>query len=262
MSERPPAWPLSKANLAKLAMKKYRQRWGLYLLEGYSAVTDALAQGGEVLGVLTEESPQEHPAMQPLTDELRKRKLETLAVEPALLKRISGLVTPPPVIAVLKQRPPAEPDPGQPGWIVLALDRVQNPGNAGTLLRSAAFYGVRQVWLGVGTVERYNPKVLRSAMSADLHLEISVDVDLAAAFRQVRESGGRIYAAVMDGEEEVGARPVDGPSVLLLGNEPGGVDPGLVESGDVRLAITRRGPIDSLNVAMAGAILLDRLVRA
>lgn len=262
MSSSPPAWPMSKSNLTKLSNKKYRQRWGLYLLEGYAAIEDAIQQGGQVHGLLIDETSKFQPATQDLVAVSKEKGIEFLPVEPALLNKVSGLVTPPPAVAIMVERPSTEPDVNERGGVILALDRIQDPGNAGTLIRTAAFYGVNQVWMGRGTVERYNPKVLRSAMSADLHVAISADVDLEQQFAEVRKAGGRIYAAMMDGEEDISRRPESGPSVLLLGNEPGGVAPNLVQPDDVRLAISRRGLVDSLNVAMAGAILLDRLVRS
>jgi TrmH family RNA methyltransferase len=145
---------------------------------------------------------------------------------------------------------------------VLALDRVADPGNVGTLLRAAAFYGVREVWLGTGSAEAHSPKVLRAAMAAHLHLRVCEQVNLAAELAGAKRSGARVLAAEMEGvERSAGSLPGRGAGqVLVLGSEAHGVDPALIELADERLAIARRGPIDSLNVAMAGTVLLDRLL--
>jgi len=259
-AENRPPWPLGKTNRAKLALKKYRQRWGLYLLEGESTVRDAIMSGSDIHGVLFDPRLQEKSGDNELLQIFKKHNVSVIEVEEAELKAISGLTTPPPVLAIMLEKEPDLPSiPPEPPMI-LALDRVQDPGNVGTLIRSAAFYGIKEIWLGRGTVERYNPKVLRAAMAAHLQLSVIPNVDLHEAVVQAKNAGCPVYVADMEGGEEVGKIDSNHPPILILGNEPAGVDPELVAAADSRVAILRRGPVDSLNVAMAGTVLMDRLL--
>lgn len=255
-----PPWPMSKSNLAKLENKKYRQRWGLYLLEGLSAIRDGLHAGARFHGVLAIKSRHEHGEDVALLKEFRSSGIPVQEVMESELSRISGLTTPPPILGVVLEEEPYVPEIPVVTPLVLALDRVQDPGNAGTLLRAAAFYGVEQVWFGKGTVERYNPKVLRAAMSAHFDLRIAVNVDLKEAVQRAKAGGCRVYVADMEGDELPSAQHSPQPAILILGNEPNGISPDLLNLADTRLAIARRGRIDSLNVAMAGTVLLDRLL--
>ncbi len=253
-------WPIGRATLQKLAKKKYRKQAGLYLLEGVASVWDAARLGAGILGVVHDSRAGKQKAAGELLAELRRRGIPLQEVGEADLKRISGLTTPPPVIAVLREEEEPAGEEVAEG-LTLALDRVGDPGNVGTLLRAAAFYGLREVRLGEGCAERYNPKVLRAAMSAHLHLRIAAHVALPEWVRRAREQGAVVFAATVDGGEEPRPLPAGGRAVLLLGSEPHGLSGELVSLADIRLAIPRRGPIDSLNVAMAGVVLLDRLLR-
>jgi len=255
------SWPLGKGVLQKLTTKKYRQKFGLYLLEGSAAVRDAIEQGGEALGVLHDARALDRGQDRDALEQLRASRIPVQEVDATDLKRMSDLATPPPVIAVLRADDASEPTLPLNTPLVVALDRVADPGNVGTLLRAAAFYGVHEVWLGLGTAERYNPKVLRSAMSAHLHVRICPNVDLDTILPKAQAQGARVLAAVVEGAEPPFALMVDdAPSILLLGNEPHGIRPELVRIADRRIAIRRRGPVDSLNVAMAGTVLIDRLL--
>ncbi len=274
-------WNLNKTTLHKLAQKKYRQSYGYYLLEGTVAIRDALWAADQFYGVVFNSSVLEHEQDRELLSQIHQANIRTLEVSEHDLKLMSDLTTPPPVIAVMIQPPTQQLQIPPTSGLILALDNVSDPGNVGTLLRAAAFYGVKDVWLGKGTVEVYNPKVLRASMAAFMHLTILQDIELHTVLLQAQKLGYLILAAVV----EPGIPPVpwrqDGSAVpasvnraegniqelrspgavLLLGNEPHGLHPDLIRLADYRLAIPRLGRVDSLNVAMAGAILLDRLLR-
>ncbi|MCB2198327.1 RNA methyltransferase [bacterium] len=253
-----PSWPLGKSTLHKLTSKKYRQQLGLYLLEGTAAVHDAWKQGGQVLGVVHDARVEERVTEHALVEEMREAGIPLTALNAADYKRLSDQHTPPPVIAVMVAEGSAQPTIPLADPLVLALDQVADPGNVGTLLRAAAFYGVREVWLGEGTAELYNPKVLRAAMAAHLHLKVCQPVDLGQAFKHAQKQGAQVHVAVVDGSTEVVRNQPDTPVILVLGNEPHGIQQEYVEMADRPVAIERIGPVDSLNVAMAGTVFLDR----
>jgi TrmH family RNA methyltransferase len=148
-----------------------------------------------------------------------------------------------------------------PADFVLALDRLQDPGNLGTLLRTALAAGVQQVWLGDGA-DPLQPKVLRASSGAVLALPVE-RLEAAALRRRLeaaRPAGLQVVAAVVPGAAgavlpywELDWRR---PTVLLLGNEGAGLDPELARLADRRVTIPHSAAVESLNVAAAAALLL------
>jgi len=256
-------WPIGKTILAKLTKKKYRKEYGLYLLEGAATVADAISISADIVGLIYDERALNRDGDLSTISLAKKNDIEVQELSLIDLKRISDLVTPPPVVAVAKVSEERQPTLPLDSPLVLALDEVADPGNLGTLLRAAAFYGIKEVWLGRGTAELYNPKVIRSTMAAHYHLNICENVDLAIACRLAQKSGAKVMATAVDGElENFPKLSKEEPGILLLGNEPHGLSEELEKISDNNVAIKRRGPIDSLNVAMAGTVLIDRLLNA
>lgn len=147
---------------------------------------------------------------------------------------------------------------------VLALDAVQDPGNAGTLLRTAAWFGVDCVVAGKGTVDLYNPKVVRAGTGAHWKLALRTHSHLDRIVDQARAAGFASYAADIAGSSVSDWRP-ELPSMLVLGNEGRGVSSDVLDRVDRRVQIRRppfadraSGGVESLNVAVASGIVLYR----
>jgi TrmH family RNA methyltransferase len=155
----------------------------------------------------------------------------------------------------LGQVPPQAPFPS----FVLALDRLQDPGNLGTLLRCALAAGVEEVWLA-GGADPHQPKVLRASAGAALALPLRRLQNLAPALAQAAGQGSQVVATVV----AAAVRPYweldwGQPTVLLLGNEGAGLDPALVALASERVTIPHAAAVESLNVALAAApLLLER----
>ncbi|MDP8208644.1 MAG: RNA methyltransferase [Candidatus Electryonea clarkiae] len=253
---------ISLKTLRKLGKKKFRQQAGCYLLEGVSAVVDAVKMGAPVQLVVYDHRGKDKKSFNEALDNITGNNIPTRTVEPDDLKMMSGLDTTPSMIAVVSKPEDSRPDLPLPPGLVLALDRVNNPGNVGSLIRSAAYFGALEVWLGRETAELFNPKTLRAAMTAQLVIKVCPDVDLGAILPVAKESGSRIIAAVIeDGSEPEFLKEPHKSTILILGNEAHGLSSGLLQLADKRVAIPGIGRIDSLNVAMAGTVLLDRMLR-
>lgn len=142
----------------------------------------------------------------------------------------------------------------------LLLENVQDPGNLGTLLRTALAAGVDQVWLGDGA-DPWQPKVLRASSGASLGLPIArfKVADLPTRLRQAREAGLTITATVVRGGEPYWNQNWQRPLLLMLGNEGSGLSQALLEEAQVQLTIPLEPGVESLNVAVAAApLLLER----
>ena len=145
--------------------------------------------------------------------------------------------------------------------LVLVLDRLQDPGNVGTLLRSAEGAGVTAVAVLEGTADPFSPKALRSSMGSAFRLPVVTELNGREFLEQARTRGCAVLAA--DGGGAVSFRRTDWtrPTVLVVGNEGRGVAQDLLEACDQRVAIPMRGSVESLNVATAGAVLLFEAAR-
>ena len=162
-----------------------------------------------------------------------------------------------------EQVPPQAPYPS----FVLALDRLQDPGNLGTLLRCALAAGVEEVWLA-GGADPHQPKVLRASAGAALALPLRRLQDLAPALAQALGRGHQVVATVVAPGLKPGEAPAvrpyweldwAQPTVVLLGNEGAGLDPALVALASERVTIPHGAAVESLNVALAAApLLLER----
>jgi TrmH family RNA methyltransferase len=148
------------------------------------------------------------------------------------------------------------------GALVLALDGVSDPGNVGTLVRTADAFDAGAVLASAGTADFFGPKTLRSAMGSTFHVPVLRTPDLPARLRELRRDGALVLAATIDGENlyEVDARV---PCVVLvLGSEAHGVSREVREAADRSVTVPCPGRAESLNVAAAGAISLAILSRA
>lgn len=224
--------------IRSLHQKKYRSRLGLFLAEGTKLVTELLNSPLEACGLYaSEEGILE----------------EAVMVTEAELRKMSALSQPSKVLGVF--RIPLQASPVWQGW-TLALDGVRDPGNLGTLIRLADWFGVRQVLCSPDTVDCFNPKVLQATMGSIGR----VPVIYAPLEETLRHSGLPAYGASMEGESVGGVTlPQDG--ILVLGSESHGLSDTVREELAQTVAIPSYGQAESLNVATAGAILLYELRR-
>jgi TrmH family RNA methyltransferase len=140
----------------------------------------------------------------------------------------------------------------------LLLEDVQDPGNVGSMLRSAAAAGVGQVFLSAQCAFAWSPKVLRAGQGAHFHIEIYEDVDLVAWALAYR---GRTAAAVAAGGEALHSADLSAPIAIAIGNEGAGLSEALRDAAAIRVTIPMPGRFESLNAAAAAAICLFECVR-
>ena len=191
------------------------------------------------------------------TTALRRRSgdVETWVLRDALFNELSALAAPSGILAriVIPTPLPLAGDGDQ-----LLLDAVQDAGNVGAMLRSAAAAGVREVLLGPGCAGAWTPRVLRAAQGAHFHLAIHERVDLAA---HAGQGGRRLLAAVAHDGEPLYDIDLTAPLAWLFGNEGGGVAPQLEAQAAKRVTIPLHCASESLNVAAAAAVCLFEMRR-
>ncbi|MFN0108855.1 MAG: TrmH family RNA methyltransferase [Blastocatellia bacterium] len=200
-------------------------------------------------------SPELSSRAQTILAEITRRNCPTFATADAVLATISDTVNSQGLIA-LAERPKAKvEDVLLAGNLIVCLDRVQDPGNFGTILRTAEAAGVRGVISMKGSVDAYSPKVLRSAMGSAFRLPIATNVGYEDLIEHL-SAELQIVATTADGEMVYHELNWLEPTMVIFGNEANGVSDDWLESSDVRISIPLRSPVESLNVAAAAAIIL------
>jgi len=244
--------------VAKLVKKDARQETGLFLLEGPQGFSEALDRPKLILEVFaTEEAMSRHAE---LFSKAKNARVEVEVVSEQVLAALSDTNTPQGVVAVCQQFDVSVEEilATKPKLIVL-LSQIRDPGNAGTVLRAADAAGADGVLFSSGSVDIYNPKVVRSTTGSLFHLPFSVDVDLAEAVTALKNSGMQVLAADAGGapiSELAGQGKLIAPTVWLLGNEAWGFEPEVLALADQVVSVPIYGAAESLNLATAASVCL------
>ena len=226
---------------------RLREERGLYIAEGRRMCEEIAPEDLSVLYV-TEAFAAENAALI-----ARFGGWET--VSDAVMHKLSGTQAPQGVFAVVRQRQWSFSDlaAGRP---VLVLEGLQDPGNLGTILRSGEAAGIGGVIADRQTADRYNPKVVRATMGSLLRVPYLVCADLPEALSRLREAGYRIYAAHLRGERAYTQMDHGRPAAFLIGNEGRGLSDELTACADELLRIPMHGQVESLNAAVAAALMV------
>jgi TrmH family RNA methyltransferase len=213
---------------------------GPHLLEAY------LERGGTPNAVIVSEAAQRRTEIAAL---LRRTGAAPVVVDDALFGRIAQAETPPGVAAEIEIREPQRALAAS--QCCAFLEGIQDAGNVGAILRSAAAFGVTDIVLGRGCADPWSPKVLRAGMGAHFGIRLEQADDLAAALSRF---GATVYCTVPRGGRSLAAVDLAGRSGWLFGAEGQGVSEALAARAQVQVTIPMPGPVESLNVAMAAAI--------
>lgn len=230
------------------ALAEDPRRQGQAVLDGVHLVRSCLASGTAVRQFLVSESGKQNPEIAAL---LRKASgVDCLILRDALFREISGVSAPTGIALVIDIPPPPE---GKIQGDAVLLDAVQDAGNVGAILRTAAAAGVRNVILGAGCAGAWTSRVLRAAQGAHFSLAIREQADLAPLL----EGGcGVSVATVASGGKNLFELDLTGPICWLVGNEGAGLSPHLVAMATMKTTIPLASGTESLNVAAAAAICL------
>lgn len=238
------------------ADRRERRRERLFVLEGVRLVADALSSGADITLALY--APEQLATTEAGAELLTRLKDMPRSFEaaPNVVAAAAETVNPQGVVAVARW---PEIEPAKPG-IVLVLDALQDPGNVGTLLRSAEACGVVQVLCSRGTVDVYSPKVVRAAMSAHVRLPIAQDLEWHEIGQQCA-TVDNIYASEASASMPYYAADWRQPSALIVSNEAQGLSDDAAAYATRQISIPMRGGAESLNAGVAGSVILFEALR-
>jgi RNA methyltransferase, TrmH family len=253
---------LSKAEvkrLRSLTRPRERRESGLFLLEGVRLVEDLLASPVVPRMAVLAPSLEDTPRGADLARRLRAT-VDTVEVPEHQLRAVTGTETPQGVLvtAEIPHFTLAGLQPQQRSLVVL-LDGVQDPGNFGSIVRSADAFGAACIIALPGTVDPWNPKAVRAAAGSSLRVPV-IEATADEAVTHLRQHGFRLLGADMAGAA-VDTIPPAPRAALVLGNEGAGLSAGLEQQLDGTVAVPIRGSAESLNVGVAAGILLYLLSR-
>jgi RNA methyltransferase, TrmH family len=248
-----------------LGKRRDRQRERAFVVEGVRAIAEAVAAGAIPRAVLIardllgEGEAQERLliALGDLRGDGPGRHMRVLEVTPQVMKSISETETPQGIAAIFPFPESTAPRPGTP--LVVIADGVRDPGNLGTILRTALGAGATAVYTTPATVDLYNPKTVRAAMGAHFRLTLRSNVGWEAVDEEL--AGLAVWGAEAEGETLYTAVDWIAPAALVVGNEDRGISPEGLERCTDLLAIPLAGGLESLNAAVATAVILFEAAR-
>ncbi|HTL66750.1 MAG TPA: RNA methyltransferase [Lacunisphaera sp.] len=265
--------PLPKAEIARLRAlreKKHREAAGLFVVEGEKVVGELLAAKFPFLEIYATDawdafgggvpSPRSSSAKTDATRGVRAPRLQATPVTritPAEMARLSHFPTPPSVLAIGRiARQPLAPGSLDHG-LTLALDGIQDPGNVGTLLRVADWFGLDRVVLSPDCADLFSQKVINASMGSFARVAVHT-APLAEALAGVKAP---VLGCELEGENVRALAPCR-DAVIVIGSEGRGLSPAVQARVTRRVTIPRHGQAESLNAAIAAAIVCDNLRRA
>lgn len=236
--------------IQSLGQKKFRQQEGLFIAEGPKLVNDLLEKKSSDI--------QEIFALKEWIDGNKKNadsNTVTVEITPIELKKISQLSTPNQVVAVVKQFAIDE-NTEVKNKITLALDTIQDPGNMGTIIRIADWYGIDQIVCNKQSADMYNPKVIQSTMGSITRVNIFY-TELSDWL--AKQNNIPSYAAMLNGEDVTSMQKIK-EGIIVIGNESKGISDDVLKFVNKKITIPQKGKAESLNAAVATGIILSHLV--
>lgn len=247
-----------------LALKtsRGRKKANSYYIEGIKLVEEALRNPDDIIKVFYQTGFGVKSEERALLEKLEDNKIIRFELPKPLFKEISDTEQTQGILAVLNQRWSCLDDfmkLDREKSTLLLLDRVQDPGNIGTIIRTAEALKVDGIIFRIGSADPFNPKVVRSTMGSILRMPLFKSEDIFVDLENIKKSGYRVLATSLEASEYLHETEFDSKNILIIGNEANGVDDELFNLSDKLLKIKMLGAAESLNAAIATGIILHEI---
>lgn len=247
-------------HVVALHKRRTRKEYGEFLIEGWRFVEEAIRREAEIrqIYVCPEKEKENWTSLQGI---LQERKIPILEVDEKVLRKMSETEEPQGILAVIGINKLSWNDlEVNSKTVLLVVDGIQDPGNLGTILRTALAAGVQQVCLTTGTVDLYNPKVLRSTMGTLFSMKVLIDCSPEQVVEFAHAKGLTILTGDIDGEP-LYETEFSLPFALVVGNEGNGPSEVFRSPDLTRVTLPMSHEVESLNVAIATGIILYEIAR-
>ena len=249
-------------HIKALTIKKYREKNRQYIIEGLRMIDEAVRHNVDLEYILYSDNVFETNGGEALLKQIPSEYI-LYKVPDKLLRKLTDTENPQGIIAVAKmvEGSLAAIDDRQ-DLFILVLDRLQDPGNMGTIIRTAEAAGVDAVIITKGSVDPYNSKTLRATMGAIFHIPL-IQVDNNDEWlAMTKERNIKILASGLEGSQDYSSISYAGSIAIVIGNEANGVEDTLLKAADKIVKIPILGKIESLNASIAAGILIYKAVEA
>jgi len=249
---------------AALLEKKHRDRSGLFLIEGIHLVLEAFAERADIQSVVYHAErgiPEELLRSDVIGNADASSHAVWFQASSSVMAKCTGTDSPPPVFAVVKKPQSNKTELFRSDSFVVVLDGVRDPGNVGTIIRSADAIGAHAVILGKGCADIYNPKTVRSTMGSLFHLPILEGAELTGLLAEAKEHGIQLVGTSLQAEHTCYSYDWKQPTWLLMGSEGDGLSAQVSAMVNTSVIIPMAGRAESLNVSVAAGVLLFEALR-
>ena len=244
-------------------LNKKRERWkkGLFLIEGIKIIEECIDNGHPVVNIIYSDRLFDIGGGKDFFNKIKTND-KLVRVSDKLYRHISNVENPQGVLAIVKfEASHIRNMEFKDAPFFLLLDRVQDPGNMGTIIRTADAFGVDGVIIMGGCVDVYNPKVIRSTMGSIFRVPIYHEMDREEIIYQLKRKNVDIYSASLEGSRYIQTLDFTKGCAFIIGNESTGVSRELHDLADELIKIPMLGEIESLNVAIASSIIMYEVMR-
>ena len=242
-------------HIISLQQRKYRQKFGEYMVEGIRAVTD-IGKKDCLRSILIRESKRSE--LEPLVEK-GFTVSSVYVVQDPIFDKIEHSVNGQGILGIAKKCVNDLHSLIVEDGLYVALDGVQDPGNLGTIIRTAVAAGAKGIFLFKGTVDPYNEKCVRSTMSALCNIPIFEDVTLSEFYDFIKDNTIKTYVTSLENAKPYHTISYAKRTMIILGNEGNGVSREIIEMCDQAITIPMYGDIESLNVSIAAALCMYKV---
>lgn len=235
-------------NIKKLKEKKYRLN--SYIVEGIKMVKEAINENQEIALIAIRED---------FKIDFDTKKIKIVTISNKIFNDISDVKTPQGILAVIKKNQNNQIETNSD--YILALDSLQDPGNMGTIIRTADSANINQIIINKTTVDPYSPKVIRSTMGAIYRTNIIEVEDLKATLKEMKSKGFQIITTDLKATQSIYDINYNNKTVVVIGNEANGVSQEILQTADKKVIIPMLGKTESLNASIAASIMIYEYVR-
>jgi RNA methyltransferase, TrmH family len=243
-------------HISSLKLSKFRKEFNEFVVEGEKIVEELLKSNFQITALFGLED-----WLSNFKSELEDEKVDFHQCSPKELGRISTLKTPNKVLSVVKIPGHPLPEKNDFNDLILVLDKIQDPGNLGTIIRTADWFGVKHIVCSEDTVDVYNPKVIQSTMGSFLRVQTHY-TNLEGFFKKDVPKDLNIYGALLNGKN-IYKHKFPGKGILIIGNESKGISESISRFVTHRISIPsyQNKSAESLNASVAAAILMSEFRR-
>jgi len=233
-------------DIIKLKDKKYRDK--SFIVEGIKQVDEAIKEKSRIEKIVLSEN---------FLEKEKYKDFETIEVPEKLFNEMTDTITPQGILAVVSKKENMEIDYSKD--FILILDNIQDPGNLGTIIRTADSCDLGQIVVSKDTVDSYSPKVIRSTMGSSFRINV-IEKDLKEAIEEIKSHGYKVIVTSLQTDKSI--YDVDySKTAIIIGNEANGVRENILNKADLKVKIPMLGKTESLNASVAASIMMYEYTR-